>query len=372
MIITEKELLKELNIAKSILLVEPNYKRKYPPLGLMKISGFAKQNNKQTVFSRVAVCSGCDLICVTTLFTYDNEIVCNTLRELRFLNPNTKIIIGGVAASVNAKKFEGVVSGLYIFVKYSSVLDNCIPDYDTDWGVDDMWKAYSYVFTTRGCPNSCKYCFVPKIEPWGGIVDTWKQQIDESKKKVMIYDNNITAHGYEHIYNVATFCSSNNIKARLDNAVDIKYVNKQTASALAIFKLEKRGLRTAFDRIEEDGAFQVAIEELIMAGISKYNIIAYVLFNFTDKPAEAHYRASECRRLGITPYPACFQPLNQYNRKNKYISRFWTKKLSTAFMHYWLYAGINRNYSFEEYATGDGAERYKLDSKDWDMWNTSK
>ena len=43
MVINNHDMLLMLNKAKSILLIEPNYKRAYLPLGLAKIAGYVKK-----------------------------------------------------------------------------------------------------------------------------------------------------------------------------------------------------------------------------------------------------------------------------------------------------------------------------------------
>lgn len=365
---TERELIDIFDKNNSVLLVEPNYKRKYPPLGLMKISSYFKHRGKYIQFSRQAINTDCDLICVATLFTYDYEIVCDTLRQLSFLNPKKLIIIGGVAASINPTKFTGIINNSIVFTGYSDILDQCVIDYETNFYVDEQWNSYSYIFTTRGCPNNCAYCFVPKIEKNKGIIPNWEQSINTSRKNVMIFDNNITAYGAEHVTNVAIYCKQNKLKIRLDNAIDCKYIDIEMANALAKMPIEKRGYRTAFDRIEEDGVFQESIKLLLKSGISKYNIMAYVLFNFKDTPIEADYRARECANLGITPYPACFQPSNAFSRKKKYISPKWTPRLTTAFMHFWLYGSLYLKNDFMSYAKGNGRDRYKLTDEDFAKW----
>ncbi|KKM12477.1 hypothetical protein LCGC14_1720170 [marine sediment metagenome] len=74
-IIEEKELIKKLKKAKKILLIEPPYRRKYIPLGLAKIASFAKNNGSEVIFQRGYSLRNVDLICITSLFTYDSQKV---------------------------------------------------------------------------------------------------------------------------------------------------------------------------------------------------------------------------------------------------------------------------------------------------------
>ena len=365
--IDDKVLFKLLNEAKKVLLFEPNYKRKYPPLGLMKLSTLAKLNGCEVEFTRQPKKTDADLICVTTLFTYDHKITIDAVKTLQVVNPKAKMIIGGVAASVRKKDFS--IGGADVLSGYSEHLDLCYPDYSIDWMIDEKWIDWSFLFTTRGCPNSCGYCFVQKIEKELMVCKEWKKGIDISKRFAMVLDNNITAFGSDHINDVANYFEKYNIKCCLDNAVDCKYINTESAKALSKIPIVKRGIRTAFDRIAEDGIFQESIETLINSGISKYNIMAYVLFNYKDTPKEANYRAKECVKLGIAPYPARYKPINSLARNIRYVSPKWTDRLAISFNHFWLMAGYYRKYDFEEYAKGEGKSRYKLTDEDWSYWN---
>ena len=61
-----------------VLLVEPNYKNKYPPMGLMKISTYHKMLGDEVHFvkgvSADVDSEVWDRIYVTTLFTFDFAI----------------------------------------------------------------------------------------------------------------------------------------------------------------------------------------------------------------------------------------------------------------------------------------------------------
>lgn len=363
-IINEGELLKLFDNSNSVLLVEPFYKRKYPPLALMKISKYFKDNAKKVMYTRKAIKTDCDIICVTTLFTYDYNIVVNTLKWLRFSNPDKKIIIGGILASINPKKIAALIGNSYVFSGYSKVLDSIGLDYDYDYKVNPKFNTFSYVFTTRGCSNNCSYCFVPKIEPNHVIIPNWEKNVNLERKNIFIHDNNITSFSLEHISNVADFCNKNNLKVILDNGIDCKLIDNKMAETLSKFKFIDHGLRTAFDRIEEDQIFQNAVKILLTTGISKNKIMAYVLFNFNDTPKEADYRARECVKLGIRPYPQCFKPFNAYSRKIKHIGKHWTFGLVRAFNEFWLLAGVYSTTDFISYCTKN---KKKFNLKDEDF-----
>jgi hypothetical protein len=77
---------------------------------------------------------------------------------------------------------------------YETVLPDEIEHIYPDYSLYNTNKAYG--FTTRGCPNKCKFCVVPKkegnIRPHADIAEFWNGQ-----KEVILLDNNILAsdHG---------------------------------------------------------------------------------------------------------------------------------------------------------------------------------
>ena len=90
---------------KRILLVEPEYKNKYPPMGLMKISTYHKMMGDYVRFvkginSFVAL-EIWDRIYITSLFTFDFDVTIKTINHYKFLvNESCNIFIGGIMASL--------------------------------------------------------------------------------------------------------------------------------------------------------------------------------------------------------------------------------------------------------------------------------
>jgi len=372
MLIKESEMIEMLDNSENVLLIEPKYQKKYPPLGLAKIKTYLEEKNKKVKFSDQILPEKFDLICVTTLFTYYSKAVFDVLKNRGFFNSNTKILIGGVLASIMPDIFKEE-KNVFVFKGYSKILDQCIPDPDIMNNTEDPWNTFSYIFTSRGCPNKCAYCTVWRIEKDRWVNPSWKEMIDLSKPNIMISDNNLSAVSMEHLKEIIDFTVENKKKILFDNGFDCKHITEDMAKELSRLKFIRSGMRLAFDRIEEDGIFQKAVMMLKNAGIPKSSMMAYVLFNFTDHPQDAYYRARSCYDLGIRPYPQYYRPLNTLDKKKIFIGKHWTLKLGRTFRHYWLMRGIHSKMSFEEYINSkDGKEKHGIKMEDIKTYRRKK
>jgi len=365
MIIDENGLFNRLGKVKKVLLIEPDYTRKYPPLGLAKIKAYLLDNNCEVHFSDHILPEKYDLICITTLFTYYSKQVFDVINNRGFFNGNTPIIVGGVFASIMPKAFEKS-RNTAVFTGYSKILDNMIPDPEImNSAEDDFWNGFSYVFTSRGCPNKCAYCLVWRIEDKRWINKKWESLIDLSKPRIMISDNNLSSLNKEHVYDVISFIEKHNKKVLFNNGFDCKHITDDLSKELAKIKYVPGGMRIAFDRIKEDGVFQKATESLLNAGVSKNSILSFVLFNFDDHPQDAYYRARVCADYGIRPYPQYYRPLDVLSKKEIFVGKHWTLQLGRAFRYYWLMRGIYSKISFEEYINSEeGIKQHHLKKED--------
>jgi len=371
-ILDEKNLLEILRKTKKVILLEPNYRRKYIPLGLAKISTYVKNHGGKSIYQREFRPCNEDLICLTSLFTYNSKNVLEEISKIYssyyFTQNESQIIVGGIYASLMHQDILKRFPKAKVFLGYSKTLDMTPTDYTIDWQVKPPWNEFSHVFTTRGCPNSCAYCAVRKLEPDLWINPQWKKSVDLSKPNIMISDNNLSAQPYDHIKEIVEFIVKHKKRVVFDNGFDCKHIEPKIVKLLAQLKFTRCGMRLAFDRIEEDGIFQKAVKMLLAAGIPKGQIMAYILFNFCDTPKEAIYRAQECIKLGIRPYPQKYTPLNKKDKNESFVGKHWTVNLARAFRHFFLMAGYYTKYDFLEWIQSEKwQKKFKISKKDVEL-----
>lgn len=200
-----------------VLLVEPNYKNKYPPMGLMKISTYHKMLRDEVQFVKGFDHSVdkevWDRIYITTLFTFDFDVDVKTINHYKLLVNNVEdLYVGGIMASLMPERIveatgidrSHILTGL--FTDTSVVGDNNdinvdeLPlDYDILEQIDYKYPAGDnyFAYTTRGCPNSCSFCAVPILEPHFHVTNNIIDQIrtiDEKygpKQHLLLLDNNV-------------------------------------------------------------------------------------------------------------------------------------------------------------------------------------
>ena len=200
-----------------VLLVEPNYKNKYPPMGLMKISTYHKMLGDEVRFVKGTApdvdAEVWDRIYVTTLFTFDFAITVETINHyMHLVDDVDALYVGGIMASLMPDKVieatgierSHILTGL--FTDTSVVGDNNdinvdqLPlDYDI---LEDIGYKYPagdnyFAYTTRGCPNHCSFCAVPILEPTFHVTNNIIEQINSidqkygPKQHLLLLDNNV-------------------------------------------------------------------------------------------------------------------------------------------------------------------------------------
>jgi hypothetical protein len=196
-----------------ILLVEPDYRNKYPPIGLMKIATFHREMGDIVEFYKgeapYTKISQVDRVYITSLFTFYYDITVKCIKHYQKYIHNDNIYLGGIAATLLTKDFEmdtgikNVMRGQltdsgWIGYRERVNIDCLSLDYDI---LDDISYIYPagnnyFVYTSRGCKRGCKFCAVPVLEPDFFTTNNVIQQVNRvdeiygKKRNMLIMDNN--------------------------------------------------------------------------------------------------------------------------------------------------------------------------------------
>lgn len=320
-------------MSKKVLLVQP-HKMIYYPNAFKKMSAHYKARGYKVETVKGRTWGRWDLVLITTLMSsYYHEVI----DAIDFYqNFSSEVRVGGPMATAMAEdilKDTGIVAHKGLVPEFEEAgFDHSViaPEY-----------GYSQAHATRGCTRSCIWCMVPKHEPkFIDMVDNFAEQIDLSRKDLMLLDNNILASKkldkiVEQLVNLGFGTNSEPGRKRYTRIVDLNQGNDvrlfTPEKAKLLRKLNLQPLRFALDSLEVMDAFEKAVECAVKAGFK--NISTYMLYNFYDekaggdRPEDLFLRLDHVNRInqkyGISlyVYPMSYMPLTQRDRK--FVSPLW-------------------------------------------------
>ncbi len=315
---------------KRVLLIEPAYKAKYPPLGLMKISTFHKQRGDEVVFYKGTNAAlknqKWDVIYITTMFTYQWNTTIKTIKFYQQNKGNKNIKVGGILASLlrnEVKKETGITPHFGLYKK----VNRLAPDYKLfDGSYDYSTNNASIGYMTKGCINHCPFCAVPKLEPEFVPFIPLGKQIGPNKKDLLLLDNNVLAsREFQRIIKEIKRCGFQQgakFKDKLryvdfNQGIDARLLTEEKMSLLS--EIAIKPLRIAFDDIRFKRLYTEKIRLAHKYGIK--HLSNFILFNYNDTPEELYERLrinielNEELGLSIFSFPMRFIPLDAKDRK---------------------------------------------------------
>lgn len=306
-----------------VLLVEPAYHTRFPPLGLLKLATYHRLQGDSVKLVRGCVDLGWrapDLVYVTSLYTWAWKPVWQAVRFYKSVFPKANVWLGGVYASLMPE--HAAQSGAdHVHVGVFNEAEDLMPAYD----LVPEWDG-SIIFSSRGCNNRCPYCAVWRIE---GKLNSCKQSIKHliypRHTRIILWDNNILQSPYwEDIFDeLIWFSKVKGMSVDFNQGLDARLVTGDVADKLA--KMRLLCVRLAYDRDEMELYVEKTIEMLNKRGIRKRSIFVYVLYNFDDGPESFFRRVGNVLEWGAVVYPMRFEPLNTLERW-KYVGPRWTKE----------------------------------------------
>lgn len=132
---------------------------------------------------------------------------------------------------INAKEIIKGGTGYDICAKLPQEIDDCQPDYSI---YPHVPKDTAYGFLTRGCPNHCPWCVVPKKE--GHIKPYWDiDRVANGRKKIVLMDNNFLAAG-DYAHEQLDKIIANGYRIDFNQASDARLINEDFAKKFANVK----------------------------------------------------------------------------------------------------------------------------------------
>lgn len=368
---------------KNVLLVEPGYPNKYPPLGLMKIAAYHGPNgcndnvlfvkgNSSEILDRVW-----DRVYVTTLFSFEwkrtSAAIDFALRAAR--GQAERVFVGGIAATLMFDEFAGEPRWAGVrFIK--GLLDQPparslqLFTEDGDFGADDLagtpieelvpdysilnQTPYTYPvrnayfgYASRGCVRQCAFCGVPKLEgaqrempPITSLITGVDEQFGP-KKDLILMDNNVAASSrYKEVIaeirdlgfqSGAMFerPDSPPVKRRVDfnQGIDARILCKTPMYLKEMATICIDPLRIAFDHVGMRRVYERSVHMAAEYGLR--SLSNYMLYNFMDTPSDLYQRMSINielnERLGVRiwSFPMRYLPVTMKDRSH--VGKSWNR-----------------------------------------------
>lgn len=358
---------------KNILLVEPGYRNKYPPLGLMKIAQYHGPQSKKDHVRFVkgedpsAYDTAWDRVYITTLFSFEWE---RTARSIDYAldlvgGQAHRVFVGGIAASlmhdkyISEPKWRGVrfIKGLLGEAPATSLeldpfdeelyaddvngkpIEDLVPDYSIleqigyEYPVNDAYFTYA----SRGCVRKCAFCGVPTLEGMQRDTNSLTSVVEGvsklygEKRDLILMDNNVVASanfkeiiaeiidlGFERGAKLKRGRYELQRRVDFNQGVDARILCKDPMYLQQLSRIALKPLRIAFDHLGVKKPYAQAIRYSADAGITELS--NYMLYNFKDSPQDLFERMrlnvdlNEELDIRIFSFPMRYQPVNRQDR----------------------------------------------------------
>ncbi len=227
-------------------------------------------------------------------------------------------------------------TGYGLFSELPAEIDAMFPDYSIYPDCD-----YAIGYITRGCPNNCRWCVVPRKEGKIHAYRDWRNLVRSDSDKLVLMDNNILACDYG--INQLESLIDSGYRIDLNQGMDARLVTDETARILSRLKWIKY-LRFSCDTTPQIEHILKTAELLGKYGIKPYRLFIYLLV--TEDIDNAEYRVEQLKRLrGITIYAQAERRLDGKGEPNA---------LQKEFCQRYVYSGKFRSVSWGEYAKERG------------------
>lgn len=247
-------------------------------IGLVDVDGHAKKKKwGATIYPNLALCKiarwhkehGDEVEWANAFFHYDRiymSKVFNFSPDDLMVYDADEVIRGGTGYDIKSQLPEEI--------------DRTQPDYSI---YPNIPKDTAYGFLTRGCPNKCAWCVVPRKE---GMIRPY-MDIDEiaieGRRKIVLMDNNILAAG-DYAKEQMRKIIDKGYRVDFNQALDARLVTDEFAQLLAKIKwLDGNCIRFGCDTHRQIGECERSMEMINNYGFTgHYFLYAMLNDNFQE------------------------------------------------------------------------------------------
>src|SRR6266550_3035945 len=367
---------------RNILLIEPSYNNKYPPLGLMKIAQYHGPRGKGDHVRFIkgedysVLDTAWDRVYVTTLFSFEYKRISRSIDfAIQVVNGAAdRVFVGGIAASLMHGRFlqeprwrgvrfirglldkspaeslqlDDFVGELYSDDRSCKPIEDHIPDYSILSQIDYRYPVHDAYFTyaSRGCIRKCSFCGVPKLEGEQRDTESFSavvrgiEDLYGPKKDLILMDNNVVASprfkeiiaeirdlGFTPGAKLTRGKSTALRRVDFNQGVDARILCKDPMFLRELSTICIKPLRIAFDHLGLVKPYTQAIRYACDVGLTELS--NYMLYNFHDSPADLFERMrlnvalNEELGIRIFSFPMRYQPTDLPHRSH--VGEHWNR-----------------------------------------------
>ena len=267
-------------------------------------SRFRRFGLPEEVFENEILESGpFDFALVQTEMTYWYPGVAEVIETLRKITPETRIVIGGVYATICPEHAAGLEADLHVSGLNLDRLWSML-DIKPDLEEPPFWEGYSplscgVIKLTEGCPFRCSYCSVPQIYRGFRINDpgyslrSLVAAYEQGSRNMVFYDDSLLFRWEKSLGPFLEEIVPRGLDTGFHppNALNARMINRENAALMvnAGFHHYYLGFESSAGEWQDRTGNKVysselasAVETLVAAGAAPGQITAYIIIGHPD------------------------------------------------------------------------------------------